>query len=208
MMAILTAKNGTNADLFPDILSLYAKEGYTIADVTYGKGSFWKKTDKNKYNLLATDLKGGIDLRILPYLNESLDVLVLDPPYAHSSKTPIKMSIEKQYALNSIQGRDAIQDLYHSGIVEGKRVLKDNGILILKCQDEIMSGRQWWNHIELMQYCFNLGFIGEDLFILVQNGHPTMRHKYQIHARKNHSYFIVLRKKPCHHKLPVVREKK
>lgn len=192
---ILTAKKGTNADLFPDILSLYAKERDTIADVTYGKGSFWTKTDKSKYNLLATDILMGVDLRNLPYVDNQVDMVILDPPYAHNGSVPLKPSIANQYNLNSVCGRNGIVELYHKGFSEAYRVLKNNGILVIKCQDEILSGRQWWNHIELMQYCFNLGFIGEDLFVLVQNGHPAMRHNYQLHARKNHSYFIVLRKK-------------
>jgi len=192
---ITTGKKGTNADLFPDILKLYAQEKQTIADVTFGKGVFWKRVDVSKYNILKSDLQTGIDLRKLPYADESINMIVLDPPYAHSSKTPIKRNIEKQYALNTISGRDEIQRLYRDGIKEAKRVLKNNGILVFKCQDEIMSGRQWWNHIELMEYCFSLGFIGEDLFILIQNGHPAMRHNYQLHARKNHSYFIIMRKK-------------
>lgn len=38
--------------------------------------------------------------------------------------------------------------------------------------------------------------INADLFVLMQNGQPTMRHKseQQKHARRNHSYFLVMRK--------------
>jgi len=67
METIYTTHIGTNTDLFPKILKLYLKEGSSIADVTYGKGIFWKKVDKDRYRLLATDAQTGIDFRNLPY---------------------------------------------------------------------------------------------------------------------------------------------
>lgn len=88
-----------------------------------------------------------------------------------------------------------IERLYFGGIREAKRVLKRNGILIVKCQDEIQSGKQNLNHCTIIDFCVANTFIVEDLFVLVQKGRPIMRHKYQIHARKNHSYFLVFRKK-------------
>jgi hypothetical protein len=39
---VFTAHQGTNDEVFPQILSLYVAPGSTIADVTYGKGVFWK----------------------------------------------------------------------------------------------------------------------------------------------------------------------
>jgi hypothetical protein len=46
------------------------------------------------------------------------------------------------------------------------------------------------------QYGEQLGFKKEDLFVLVQDHQPTMRHKpeQQKHARRNHSYFLVFRR--------------
>ena len=40
---ILSAYIQNNEDIFPLILSLYVPIGDEIADVTYGKGVFWKK---------------------------------------------------------------------------------------------------------------------------------------------------------------------
>jgi hypothetical protein len=33
-----------------------------------------------------------------------------------------------------------------------------------------------------------------DMFILVQEHTPIMRHKYQYHARKNHSFFLIFKR--------------
>lgn len=56
---IFTGYRGTSEEVFPDVLSLYVKPGSTVADVTFGKGVFWKKIPKAGYRLQPTDLKDG-----------------------------------------------------------------------------------------------------------------------------------------------------
>ena len=193
-MVILTAKRGNNSDLFPDILEMYVPSKSKVADVTYGKGTFWKEVDTELFDLHRSDLKTGTDLRNLPYETSSFDVIVIDPPYAHSSTVGIKPSIANSYNLNSICGRRNILSLYFNGMLEAWRVLKRNAILIVKCQDEVESGQQRWNHVVIMGYAESLGFKCIDLFVLVRNNEPIMRHEHQKHARKNHSYFVVFKK--------------
>ena len=43
---------------------------------------------------------------------------------------------------------------------EAVRILKTNGLLLVKCQDEIESGRQHWSHIELLEIARKLGMDG------------------------------------------------
>jgi len=81
---VLRAYDDGNENVFPRVLDLYVKEGSTIADVIFGKGVFWRHISKEKYNLIATGIQGGVDCRNLPYDDESLDCVVLDPPYMHS----------------------------------------------------------------------------------------------------------------------------
>src|SRR5574341_757689 len=73
-----------NDEVFPLVLSLYVEPGSTVADVTYGKGVFWRKVPKDAYNLLPSDLAEGVDCRDLPYENNSMDCVVFDPPYMHT----------------------------------------------------------------------------------------------------------------------------
>ena len=70
-----------NADVFPEILELHVPEGSTVADVTFGKGVFWRHVPEGKYNLMATDIQSGVDCRDLPYEDETIDCVVPDPPY-------------------------------------------------------------------------------------------------------------------------------
>ena len=75
---------GTNDDIFPHVLSLYVAPGSIVADVTYGKGVFWRQVPKDAYNLLKYDLSTGTDCRKLPHADNSLDCVVFDPPYMHT----------------------------------------------------------------------------------------------------------------------------
>jgi hypothetical protein len=186
---ILTATTGTNADQFPDILKMYVEEGSVVADVTYGKGVFWRNVDVSKYTLLASDLQDGINFCDLPYANESVDTLVLDPPYMHGGAT-IKKSINDCYK-NQNTSHESVVRLYAGGILEATRVLKKKGRIVVKTQDEIESGRQRHTHIEIINMLEMFGFRVLDTFVLVQPTIPAMREKYQLSARKNHSYAIV-----------------
>lgn len=87
MAPTFTCVTGNNSDLLPQILALYVKPGSILADVTYGKGAFWSKTDLTKYDFRPTDLLTKVDFRDLPYDNASIDTLVLDPPYAHTGSS-------------------------------------------------------------------------------------------------------------------------
>ncbi len=40
---VFSAYVGDNAEIFPKILSLHVPQGSVVADVTFGKGVFWKK---------------------------------------------------------------------------------------------------------------------------------------------------------------------
>ena len=81
---VKSAYVGGNQDVFPDIMRLYVKPGSIVADVTYGKGVFWRNIPSDQYQLLATDILTGTDCRVLPYERESIDCVVLDPPYMHT----------------------------------------------------------------------------------------------------------------------------
>lgn len=196
-MPILTAKQGHNVDLFTDILDLYVPEGSRVLDMTWGRGNFWAETESREVIGIdiATPKDCLADLRYTPFSDSVFDAVVLDPPYARRVGTSIKSSIAEPYGLAAAEapiGWEATRKLYRDGAKEALRLLRDGGVLILKCQDEIESGKQRWNHVALLEI---EGYICEDLFVLVQKGVPAMRVPYQLHARKNHSYFIIQRKK-------------
>ena len=209
---IFSAHKGTNDALFPEILSLYVQTGSTVADVTFGKGVFWKQVAKGTYNVLATDLKMGVDCRRLPYGDNSVECVVFDPPYMHTpggTAHQNHQNFESYYHNNgtenvTVKYHEAVLDLYFKGSAEAYRVLKPSGILIVKCQDEVCANRQRLTHVEIINELERKGYLVEDLFVLVRTNRPGVsRILKQNHARKNHSYFLVFRKpKPPKHRPP------
>ena len=193
-----------NGGVFPKILDLYVPAGSRIADVTYGRGAFWREIPTGRYDLLATDLADGVDCRDLPYDAASVDCVVLDPPYMHSPGGTAhsgRTAMETHYRNNrpNTTGRkyhDAVIDLYVEAGDEAYRVLRPRGVLIVKCQDEVCSNRQRLSHMEIAQRYGERGFVIEDLFVVVRTNSPGVsRVVRQVHARKNHSYFLLFWKR-------------
>lgn len=208
---VMSAHTSGNADIFPQILSLHVADGSKIADVTYGSGVFWRKVDLTKYELITSDIADGVDCRKLPYEDGSFDALVLDPPYMEGLLRNNKehkagngaFSTFREYYSNGDETNGgpkwhaAVTDLYYKAGAEAYRVLRENGVLIVKCQDEVSANRQWLTHIEIINYYEKLGFYTKDLFVVVRaNKAGISRLKKQKHARKNHSYFLVFVKVP------------
>ena len=71
-------------------------------------------------------------------------------------------------------------------------MLRHGGTLIVKCQDEVSANRQHLTHVEIINEYATMGFHAKDLFVLVRTNRPGVsRMNKQVHARKNHSYFLV-----------------
>lgn len=224
---VLSCYQDANNVIFPHILKLYVADGSTVADCTYGKGVFWKDVDQSKYECLFSDLKrvgipdsvkGGVDSRRLPYDDGTLDALVFDPPYMHTPGGTAHnghQNFEQYYANNAEideqvakqiwketnghppKYHEAVLDLYFRSAREAFRVLKSEGIYIVKCQDEVCANRNRFTHVEIMNELSDHGFKCEDLFVVMRNNRPGVSRlkNPQVHARKNHSYFLVFRKR-------------
>jgi hypothetical protein len=200
---IFSAYQGTNDEMFPRVLALHVPCGAVIADVTYGKGIFWKHVPAGAYELLATDQAMGVDCRRLPYEDGTIDCVVFDPPYMHTpggTAHQNHQNYERYYNNNGISHasrkyHEAVLDLYFEGAREAHRVLKAGGVLIVKCQDEVCANRQRLTHVEIVNELSGMGFEADDLFVTLRNNRPGVsRMLKQVHARKNHSYFLVFRK--------------
>jgi DNA methylase len=157
-------------------------------------------------------VRNNTDCRHLPFESASLDGLVLDPPYMEGlfrrdtehlagsgSHAAFRDSYSNGHATPTLEGEpkwhDAVTDLYIKAGREAYRVLKPGGVLIAKCQDEVSANKQRLTHVEIITAYESLGFYSKDLFILVRPNRPGIsRLKTQVHARKNHSYFLVFQK--------------
>lgn len=97
---------GNNTDVMAHILRIYFRKPSRIADVTYGKGSFWRRqvaervvqvvqihesrtvaVVTGRHVVYASDLATGTDARNLPYNDGQLDAVINDFPYAGTGGT-------------------------------------------------------------------------------------------------------------------------
>tara|TARA_R110002096_G_scaffold147466_2_gene307276 strand:+ start:5385 stop:6095 length:711 start_codon:yes stop_codon:yes gene_type:complete len=184
---------GGNADLIKQVARLYASDPQaTIADVTFGKGAFWTKTEH--LNVTGSDIvtvpARPYDFRNLPYEDQSFDIVVLDPPYLPA---PGKFMANDRYQ-NSETTKGllypAIRELYQLGMVEAARVARRQ--IWVKCKDTVSAGRQCWLHHHVLQDAEAIGLVGRDLFVLDATSRmPSSRWSIQHHARKSMSYLWV-----------------
>lgn len=154
----------------------------------------------------------GVDSRSLPFDDGSLDALVFDPPYMeglfrsaddHLAGSGTHAAFRHHYSNGKTSARedgkprwhDAVTDLYFKSGVEAWRVLRPKGVFVVKCQDEVSANKQRLTHVEIISAYESLGFYTKDLFVVVRPNKPGVsRLKTQVHARKNHSYFLVFQK--------------
>lgn len=178
------------------IMRLYNDGDPPDVDATYSIGVFYQDLPKPQHKFDINPQIPGVqkaDSRSLPLEDQSVKCLVFDPPF--------KMSISHEEGIiqsrfSSFSSPFALWDYYRDSLVEFNRVLKPKGIVIFKCQDQISSGKQWWTQHQVHLMAAETGFDVKDQFILVATSviwSPNMRN--QKHARKAHSYFIVLEKK-------------
>ena len=152
--------------------------------------------------------KTGVDCRNLPYKDGEIDCVVFDPPYMEGLYRRKGTELAGSGTYNAFRSTysngdyspDNGEPKYHKAVInfylesgkEAARILKKFGIFIVKCQDEVSANIQNLTHVELANEYKTMGFYLKDLFIVVRTNKPSVsRLIKQVHARKNHSYFMV-----------------
>lgn len=178
--------------ILKDIIRLYNNGQAFDVDCTYSKGVFWRKLPKpkQKFDLEPRSydvVKASADA--LPIETNSVGSIMFDPPFK-ASNSNVKGIIEERFT--AFASVEALWGFYQQALWEFSRVLYRDGILVVKCQDTVSSGKNHWSHIEMINMATKCRFDLVDLFILGSKSvlmSPNMRN--QIHARKNHSFFLV-----------------
>ena len=203
---IESVRHGNSAACIEDVFRVHFRDAEVVADVTWGKGRFWKWPNVVPPATiigLDADPRGGAqavaDYRSVPLKDQSVDVLVFDPPFIF---TPgIRRIVgAKRFFLGSEEGvrfneDDRVQRaknpnelMLHtiSVAAEARRVARQG--MILKGQELIVDKPFWWVH-HVMSY------IGEPEDMLIQiSPAPRLndpRWKNQYHFRRRHAIYLV-----------------
>lgn len=198
---IISSVSYRQEEIITNILRLYAPNGID-ADLTYSKGFFYKSGEvpqpKLKFDIApqtADTVKA--DSRAVPLKNNSCGCVMFDPPFlatkGQSLATDVGNHIARRFGVFPTEPE--LFEYYRQSISEIKRILKENGIAIIKCQDKVSSRKQYISHNYIINLANESGLYCEDIFVLLAyNRLLSSKHINQKHARKYHSYFLVFRK--------------
>jgi hypothetical protein len=204
VMAISEAKN--NAELIEECAQLgYLDRDWLTLDCTYGKGRFW--TNWKPRQLVCSDLNPvdpqfwrGVavlkaDFTATPWADEWFDAVVIDPPFKLSGNSQNRgpASGDASYGISTYVPIEERHQLIFDGIDECLRILKPGGYLLIKCQDQVSSGRVHWQTRIFSGHAEAGGANLVDMIHL-----PSYRRQpkgtRQLHARRNYSTLLILRK--------------
>lgn len=204
MDIIIKSVNTSQEGIINDILRLHSINGRIDLDVTYSKGVFYKSGEVGEPTY-KTDLTPQTEDTIqassdnLPFEDDMFNTVVFDPPFVISGKTYKESEggckISKRFSC--YHSFDELKNHYSNTLKELHRVLKNKGIVIMKLQNTISSGKQHMTHYFVVKEAIKHGFYIKDEFVLLSKSKMTSfggRWKTQQHAMKYHSFFIVLQK--------------
>ncbi len=202
---IVKSVYGSNYEVIRNIMDLYEIEKFDL-DCTYSKGSFWKdlphpthKTDIYPYNDSVIEASS----EDLPFDDNSMKSIMWDPPFVivGSGKGHKKCKEGSSIIAKRFEGYGTYDDLksnYYDTMKELFRITDKGGFVVMKCQDTVSGGKQYFSHVMVMNMANKIGFYPRDLFILTSNVRVNAfngtKWTKQYHARKYHSYFWVFEK--------------
>ena len=203
MAELVRSYSYDQSEIIRDILRLHVPEGKIDCDPTYSKGAFYNGTGIEPPMLrfdISPQAEGVIkaDARHLPLDAGSIACMMFDPPFLATKGKSLESGtgnrINRRFGV--YPDELSLHRFYVDALHEAYRVLKENGILIFKCQDKVSSGKQYMSHVLIMDEAVKAGFYPKDLFILLAKNRlvADWQARNQKHSRKYHSYFIVFQK--------------
>lgn len=189
----------TNAELMVDCRTLgYLSDDMSILDPTYGEaGAFWNLWRPK--HLVTSDLHTDAD-HDWDFTDLSdewrWEAIVFDPPYklngTSSGKGPAA-SDERYGVHREYKSWQAKHQLIRDGITSCVNVLVPRGWLLVKCQDQVCSGRKRWQTHEFTQHAESLGCRLVDM-MHVYGTREQPPGRTQRHAQQDYSTLLVLQR--------------
>jgi hypothetical protein len=168
-----------NSEMILDARRLgYLGDHSRILDPTYQDGTWWKHWRPPLLVTNSLDAANGpdmtFDFRSAPFHDGTFDVVTYDPPYVSKGgrKTSTLQDHQRRYGIDTAPGSPReLQFLINTGLTEMTRVTGYGGIIFVKCQDYVSSGKLWngsyYTQLHAIQV---LGLSKLDQFYFLNNG--------------------------------------
>lgn len=202
-MTAFAIMGGTNADMIVACNQLgYIHESDLTLDVTFGQGRWWSKwrpgqlvtNDINRYTL--ADLHYDFQ-HLPPEWTDTFDVVAYDPPYKLNGTGGSHPS-DKGYGVDGTYTSIADKhELIMAGVRQCARVVKPGGVLLIKCQDQVSSGKVRWQTFMIYEYLTpHVHRPCELIDLLHLEGYRAQPEgRRQVHARRNYSTLMVFKRR-------------
>ena len=204
----------SDAPILKSLIKIHAPSAdmLKILDCTYNRGQMWKGFNIDRdYSLTTMDIDPRhntdyvCDFMEMPGVpSKAFDVLVFDPPHLPGKSKGSSCVYSDVYGvIGPTKGREKnnISGMFKPFLKQAKRVLRPDGIILVKICDLVQGRKYQWQHVELINTARDMGLIPCDLAVKVGSGSiMSSKWKNPYHLRKNHSYWIVIRLKGCQRK--------
>lgn len=197
---------GDDAELLEKMLGFYPKKTpEDILDATINQGRFWRSGHRR---VIGIDIDPKVEPDVvadncrMPWKDLSFDVVVYDPPHVPNQGKDRSKDFNDRFGLvvkSSAANGYNLTHTFRPFLEEAYRVLRKEGVLFCKIADYVHGHRFQWAHVEIVNVAGVIGFTACDCIVKVRKGPITdPRWKKAHHARRQHCYWIVLRKsKKC-----------
>lgn len=197
-LKVIKSVQNSDRDIIFSIRQLYLDGDNFELDPCFSTGKFYEDLDTPELRMDKTPQLDGVmknDIMIgLPLVDGLVKSIIFDPPFMFGTHGQTKNNImTKRFTM--FDSWYELENMYKKSLQEFYRVLQKNGIVAFKCQDYTDS-RTTLTHCYVHNWAKEIGFDVEDLFIMsFKGGRVWNSNLVQRHARKYHSYWLVLRKK-------------
>lgn len=186
----------TNAELIYDAYQLGYVSG-RVLDATPGeRGLWWDRFEPGEIELT---LNPGWDFTALPFGAETFDTVAYDPPYKFNGNPHGLPDLSRRYGVDVPTRWQDRMKLILDGAKGCARIVKVGGHLLVKCQDQVVSGKMRWQTDEITRLLETRGMRKVDRFDLIGHSIPQpMKGRRQRHAHGRGSTLLVFRREKSH----------
>jgi len=180
----------------------YLTDDMRVWDATYGLGVFWSVWRPRR--LVASDgdpakspLGRAVDFTDSGWSDGQWDAVMYDPPYKlNGTPDPDPYGVDGRFGVHEVARWQDRMKLMHLGVRECARVTRPGGMLLVKCMNQVVSGRMVWQVDEMTKAVTSKEYKMRkvDELHMVKNPRPQPGDRKQRHAHANYSTLIVFRK--------------